>query len=54
MQVFEDYCLKKKLIEKLIPVDLLKLTKKQMKVLVDACDFRSSFSDEKIVKPDGN
>jgi hypothetical protein len=54
MQIFEDYYFKKKLIEKLLPIDLLRLTKKQMKTLVDTCDFRNGFSDEKIVKIGGN
>lgn len=53
MQVFEDYYFKKKLIEKLLPIDLLKLTKKQIKALTDACQFRNSYSDEKVVKVDG-
>ena len=54
MQGFEDYYFKKKLIEKIIPVELLRLTKKQIKTLTDACDFRSSYSEEKIVKVDGS
>lgn len=54
MQIFEDYYFKKKLIEKLLPIDLLRLTKKQMKTLVDSCDFKTGFCDEKIAKLGGN
>jgi hypothetical protein len=46
MQAFEDYFFKKKLIEKLLPQDILKFSKKQMKALTKACDFRSNFVDE--------
>lgn len=37
-----------------MPIELLRLTKKQLKNLMDACDFRSSFADEQIVRRGGN
>ena len=54
MQGFEDYYFKKKLIEKIVPVERLRLTKKQIKTLTDACNFRNSYSEEKIIKVDGS
>jgi hypothetical protein len=52
MQKFEDYHFKKKLLEKLLPADLLKLSKSQLKSIIDGCIFKTAYADEFIVKLD--